>query len=176
MTTIAPPSAGPAEARIDAAAAERLDAVPAALPAAAWLPALAPAAWLPVLAWSMSLDVWSSDWSITEKRLAIAAAIESHRLKGTAAGVKAALDRIGAAYTYTERPGGKAFTAEVAIRNPSALRLPAGTTLRDIVDSHKRGTVVMTITTGASLSGAIPVAGGLAAVAVARLDLADAGL
>ena len=175
MTAITPRPAGSAEARLDAAAAMRLDAAPSALVAAAWDPALVDAAYLPILAWALSIDEWSPDWDESTQRGAIRGAIDAHRRKGTAAGVKGMLDRIGAQYTYTERINNAPFTAAVTVLNSGSLRKSDAVSLRSLIDSHKRGTVHMTLTLRSSLDGDIPVAAGLGSVMAAQLAL-DADL
>ena len=171
MTAITPPQAGSSEERLDAAAAERLDALPAALPARAWDPHGVDAAFLPVLAWAHSIDEWNPAWDAQARRDAIAGAVAAHRRKGTAAGVKGVLDRIGAIYDYTERPGGDPFTAKATIRNPGELRKSDVVTVQQLVDNHKRGTVHMTIEFGTGFGLQAPVAGGLGAAAVAEFEL-----
>lgn len=47
-----------------------------------------PAHLLPWLAWSWSIDLWNEEWSEERKRRVISRAVELHRLKGTAAGLR----------------------------------------------------------------------------------------
>lgn len=171
MTAITPRAAGSAEERIDAAAAERLDAPPAALSVAAWNPDTIAEAYLPLLAWTHSLDEWNPAWDAQTKRDAIRGAVAAHRRKGTAAGVKGVLDRIGAEYDYAERPAGDPFTAAVDIRNPASIRKSDAVTVGQLITAHKRGTVHMTVTLHSGLRGEIPVAGGIGSLVVARFDL-----
>lgn len=171
MTAITPPPAGSAEARLDAAAAMRLDTAPAALAGAAWDPDTIAEAYLPVLAWAHSLDEWNPNWDAQTQRDAIRGAVAAHRLKGTAAGVTGVLDRIGAEYDYTERPGGAPFTAAVVVRNSGSLRISDATSVRQLVDAYKRGTVHITLSFESGLAGAVPVAGGIGSVVVADFTL-----
>lgn len=74
-----------------------------------WSPWDCPADVLPWLAWSLSVEPWRPDWTEQTKRAAIAAAIETHRIKGTIGAVRRALatlgydveiDETGAIYTF----------------------------------------------------------------------------
>ena len=175
MTAITPKPASATEERLDAAAADRLARVPAELPGTAWDPDNIPEEYLPVLAWAHSVDGWSPAWTVAEKRAAIKGAVEAHSRKGTEAGVRGVLERIGAEYTYAERINNKPFTARVVVLNSNALRKSDALSLESLVNAHKRGTVHMTIESQASLAGGIFVASGLGAVVLGRLDL-DGGL
>jgi phage tail-like protein len=53
-----------------------------------WRPWECPENILPWLAWALSVDVWDNTWTEERKRHVIANAVELHRLKGTAAGLK----------------------------------------------------------------------------------------
>ena len=174
MSTIAPTPASLPERRLDAAGAERLGRVPAALPAGAWDADQVPAEYLPHLAWALSLDEWNPGWTEATKRAAIRGAIAAHRLKGTAAGVKGVLDRMGAVYDYEERPGGVAFTAAVTVFNQGSLRISDATSLRQLVDAHKRASVHITLTLLSELMGQVPLAAGLGSVALADMTSLDA--
>lgn len=171
MTAITPRAAGSDETRLDATAAERLEAVPASLPAGAWDPDAIAEAYLPVLAWALSLDEWNPDWDVQTKRDAIRGAVAAHRLKGTAAGVKGVLDRIGAVYDYAERPGGNPFTANITIFNSGSLEKSDAVSLEQLINAHKRGTVQITTTLEAGLRGEIPIGGGLGSLVAARFEL-----
>ncbi len=90
---------------MERAAADTL--VPRCEPAAAnvgqlWNPASCPAALLPWLAWALSVDDWDEAWPEAVKREVIAASIEIHRIKGTVAAVKRALDAVGRASQVLE--------------------------------------------------------------------------
>ena len=161
MTGIAPRTASDVERGLDETSSARIDGLPADLATTAWDADRLPAAWLPVLAWALSVDLWDPDWSPALQRAAIADAYLQHRLKGTPAGVKRALDRIGAVYEITERPGGVAFTETVEILNTEAVLLPAGTSLQALLDHVKRASVHMTVLTSAGAS--LDVAFGIAA-------------
>ena len=71
---------------------------------------------LPFLAWARSVDFWDSEWDLSTKRAAIAAAVKIHRHKGSVASVREAL----AAYGYGN--------AEI-IEAQTAPRLDAGQSL-----------------------------------------------
>lgn len=57
-----------------------------------WNPWRCPAKLLSYLAWALSVDIWDDDWPEERKRKVIAAAPMVHRLKGTRAAVRRALD------------------------------------------------------------------------------------
>lgn len=59
-----------------------------------WSPDKAPAALLPFLAWAVSVDDWDPDWTEDRKRKVIAASTAVHRLKGTAEGMRRALEAL----------------------------------------------------------------------------------
>ncbi|ATI82905.1 phage tail protein I [Sphingobium yanoikuyae] len=59
-----------------------------------WSPDTCPIGLLPWLAWGLSIDLWDSAWSETEKRTAVANAIAFQRHKGTPASLRTVLDRI----------------------------------------------------------------------------------
>ena len=67
-----------------------------------WNPATCPENILPFLAWALSVDVWNPQWSVEQKRAAVAAAPQLHRIKGTPKAVKMALTQLGLDYEYTE--------------------------------------------------------------------------
>lgn len=85
-----------------------------------WNPATCPAPFLPWLAWAMSVDHWRSDWPTATKRAVIAASPRVHRLKGTAAAVRAAVSALWPAFDLVEwfRPGGSGVphTARIDLR------------------------------------------------------------
>ena len=171
MTTIAPPPASLPEQRLDAGAAERFGRVPVSLPGTAWDADLIPAPHLATLAWALSLDEWNPAWDDMTKRRAIRDAIDAHKLKGTAAGVKGVLDRIGAQYDYIERPTGAPFTASVIVRNSGTLQISDAVTVEQLVVAHKRESVHMVVTFEAGLRGEVLVAGGIGAALIATFTL-----
>ncbi|MBO6553260.1 MAG: phage tail protein I [Roseitalea sp.] len=65
-------------------------------------PWLCPAEFLPYLAWANSVDIWDDEWPEVEKRREIEAAAKIHRLKGTVAALRTALDRLGAHHEIVE--------------------------------------------------------------------------
>jgi len=73
-------------------ASARLSDVPVPI-RSLWDPATCPAGLLPFLAWGVSIDLWDSQWAETEKRAAIATAIEDQRRKGTPASLRRVIDR-----------------------------------------------------------------------------------
>ena len=140
---LAPESAGRAERRLDEAAEMRLAAVPAALPASAWCVDDIPESWLGVLAWALSIEYWDPDWTAAQRREAIRAAVEEHRLKGTEAGVRRALERAGAVYTYSEPD---AFTCSIEVHNIAALGAAGLAGLVVTLERVKRASVMCTVT------------------------------
>ena len=171
MTAITPRPAGSAEERLDAAAAERQRTYDPSLPELAWDPDSIPEEFLPLLAWAHSVDEWNPAWDVSARRDAVQGAVDAHALKGTAAGVRGVLERVGAQYTYEERIGGARGTARVVIHNPGSIRISDAISLESLIDSHKRGTVHMTVELQAGLRGEIPVAGGVGAAMFVSFDL-----
>lgn len=87
MTThLLPPNATPFEVAV-AETYRRLSDVPTPL-RLVWRPWECPTNLLPWLAWAFSVDVWDDTWSDERKRHVIANAVDLHRLKGTAAGLR----------------------------------------------------------------------------------------
>jgi len=85
-----------------------------------WLnnPDLCPAHILPWLAWAVSVDVWSDDWPLSQKRAVIRQSIQIHKRTGTLGALKRAL----AAFAYAKidikewfETGGDPFTFRVVI-------------------------------------------------------------
>ena len=167
MTGIAPEAASAVERGMDETSAARVAALPAALPQAAWDAERIPDAWLPVLAWALSVDLWDPDWPADLQRTAIADAYAQHRLKGTPAGLKRALDHIGAVYEIVERPGGAAFTASIEVFNLADITLPSEARLRELLARVKRASVHLAISASAGASAAISVAAGAGGAALA---------
>lgn len=50
---------------------------------------------LPYLAWALSVDRWDEEWPISVKRDVIARSFEIHKIKGTMAAVKSAVEPMG---------------------------------------------------------------------------------
>jgi phage tail P2-like protein len=80
----------------------RLSAVEVDLVRSLTDPATCPLELLPWLAWAMSVDVWDPAWSEATKRAVIAAAPQSHRLKGTRRAVRLVLEALGLSPIITE--------------------------------------------------------------------------
>ena len=170
MTAITPPSASAPERRLDDAGAERLDDVPASLPATSWNADDIPEAWLPHLAWALSVDDWNPDWDLATRRAAVRGAIDAHRRKGTPAGVKGVLERMGAVYDYEENTNGP-FTASVTIHNQGTLQISDALSVRQLIDAHKRASVHIDLTLQSSLFGDLPVAAGLGVAVMAEFSV-----
>ncbi len=65
-------------------------------------PDLAPENILPWIGWSLSIDAWSDDWPIETKRRMIRNSLILHKIKGTKAAIKKALEIIGVLAEITE--------------------------------------------------------------------------
>ncbi len=57
---------------------------------------------LPWLAWAFSVDEWNPDWTIEQKRQAVANSVYIHRHKGTVGAMKSALSALGYDITLVE--------------------------------------------------------------------------
>lgn len=60
-----------------------------------WDPMLCPEHLLPWLAHSLSVDVWEPSWPESTKRQVIATSVRVHRIKGTRAAIRVALEAAG---------------------------------------------------------------------------------
>jgi phage tail P2-like protein len=93
-----------------------------------WNPCECPADVLPWLAFSLSVEPWRSDWSEARKRAAIAASIETHRVKGTIGAVRRALSTLGYEVDIDETTG-QAYTFRLEVdvegRDYTAADVPA---------------------------------------------------
>lgn len=96
-----PPNSSPFERAFDALEVDTLSTLPVAV-GDVWSPTNCPAALLPWLGWGLSIDIWDSDWTDSQKRSAIADAIDDQRRKGTRAALRRALDRIDPLIDITE--------------------------------------------------------------------------
>lgn len=105
---ILPPHSGPAELALAGSIPPAFD-IPVAI-RAVWRHASAPEAFLPWLAWSLSVDDWDPDWTLSRKRAVVAAAVALHRIKGTRESVRLALEAMG-------------YPAAVIIENPELPRI-----------------------------------------------------
>ena len=167
MTGIAPASASAVERGMDETSGARVSALPVTLPQTAWDAARIPAPWLPVLAWALSVDLWNPAWSVQRQRDAIRDAYAQHRLKGTPAGWKLVLDRIGALSDIIERPNGAPFRAEIRIYNLADITLPSEARLLDLLDRMRRASVVLSVQASAGAGLDLNVAAGAGAAALA---------
>lgn len=167
MTGIAPVSASEVERGMDETSAARVTALPTTLPQVAWDAERIPDTWLPVLAWALSVDLWNPDWTPERKRAAIRDAYAQHRLKGTPAGWKLVLDRIGAVYDIVERPNNVPFTATIEIFNLADITLPSEARLQQLLQRTKRASVHLSVTATSGAALDIVVAAGAGGVALA---------
>lgn len=113
--SILPPNASGAERAIEAAIL-RAGSVPTPLRSVK-RPAVCPPAFLPWLAWEWSVDGWNNDWTVEQRRAAIAAAYGVHKIKGTVGAIKRALSAIGYRTRVVEwfENGGAPYTFDVEI-------------------------------------------------------------
>lgn len=159
MTAFLPESASLAERRLDDGIEARYAALPLNTFSLMWDPFTIPAQYLAALAWGLSVDTWISGTPEEELRAVTAASTQAHEHKGTERGVKGALDATGALYTYTERPGGAAFRADITIENAASLRITRGVLVATI-DNFKRASVHHSYTYSEGLSASVPIATG----------------
>lgn len=105
-----------------------------------WNYATCPVAVLPWLAWAVSVDEWDSTWSEAQKRAAIAAAREVHRIKGTRGAVRRAIEATGVNAELSEwfEHSGDPYTfkVEIGITQESLSRQHLLRLLR-VIDSAK---------------------------------------
>ncbi len=90
--SLLPPHSTPLEHAL-AATTSRIDTIPVPV-RNLWNPDLLHVDFLPFLAWALSVDAWDSNWTEDRKRHAIKAAIALHRVKGTPAALKSALNAL----------------------------------------------------------------------------------
>jgi len=95
--TLLPSNARPQETALDCAAAARIGRIDLSVLRRLKDPETCPADLLPWLAWEYSVDTWSADLTEAHRRAVIAAAPALHRIKGTPAAVRLALEAIGLA-------------------------------------------------------------------------------
>jgi phage tail P2-like protein len=104
-----PPNASDTERRL-AALLGRVSVIPAPI-REVHRPFDAPSAFLPYLGWEWSLDIWDDAWSDERKRRIIARSFNLHRLKGTAAGMRAHVDLVDAQVAQIVAPPQAAFAS-----------------------------------------------------------------
>ena len=160
---LAPDTASVVERRLDDGAGNRVGRVPAGY--RAWCVDDLPESWLPVLAWALSVELWDPAWTVAERRAAILSAVAQHREKGTPAGVKRALDFVGAIYDYAEGPA--PFTCTITIHNLGTLAVDGLAALRSQLDRAKRASVACTVAApGSGVMADAAMAAGVGAVLV----------
>jgi phage tail P2-like protein len=117
--SILPPNATDQERAIEDAMRARIDL---SAVGTLWNPATCPPQILPFLAWGLAISLWDPEWTVAEKRAAIADAIKFHRRKGTRGIVREVLDRFNPLLQIVEwwemSPRGIPHTFEV--RAPAA--------------------------------------------------------
>jgi phage tail P2-like protein len=121
-----PPNATPLETAFDGAAGARVEGVDFSPLHHLKDPATCPAHLLPWLAWERSVDTWTATLTEAQRRAVIAAAPAIHRIKGTPAAVRMALDAAGfdariVEWFQTDPPGDPfTFAVEVAVTDRGA--------------------------------------------------------
>ena len=91
--TLLPPSRTSSEEAVELTVARIAVAEPVS--DTLWDPQRVPAGLLPWLAWALSVDDWAADWTDDRKRRVLERSVRAHRLKGTLASVREALDVAG---------------------------------------------------------------------------------
>ena len=135
-----------------------------------WNPATCPENILPFLAWALSVDVWNPQWSVEQKRSAVAAAPQLHRIKGTPKAVKMALTQLGLDYEYTEwheqtpqgTPG--TFAITVFINNNldgDLLGAKNQALIQELINKNKRATAHYIFTMGLGIDGPLQIGGAI---------------
>lgn len=164
-----PHNATPQEVALDEATA-RVGAVPAPV-RDVWSPQACPPDLLPWLAWAMSVDNWSPDWTVAQKRGAIARSAEVHRLKGTRAALNAAIEglQFGPLITewWEETPVGEPYTfaAQITVEQAPIETMEIYDSLVEVVNSAKNvrshfdGIVITGRSRGDEWWGAVQVSG-----------------
>ncbi len=135
-----------------------------------WNPWRCPEHVLPFLAWAVSVDVWNPQWSVEQKRSAVAAAPQLHRIKGTPKAVKMALTQLGLDYEYSEwheqTPQGEpgTFAITVFINNNlggDLLGAENQALIQELIDKNKRATAHYTFTMGLGIDGPLQIGGAI---------------
>lgn len=116
-TSLLPPNATPLERALEGLT-RALDEVPVPLRDLV-NPETCPARFLPWLAYSRSVDAWNPAWSERVKRNLIAASIDLHRRKGSAASVRAVVQAFGGQLALREwwqmSPPGEPHTFDMVL-------------------------------------------------------------
>lgn len=133
---------------------------------------------LPFLGWGLSVDRWNPDWTLQQKRDAVASAIALQRVKGTPASVKAVLASYDPLLTYIEwweqTPRGAPYTFEVSLPldgagGARATAAFAEAIIADIV-KVKRGTAHFRFLQALATAGQIGVLGAARITQAIRFD------
>lgn len=100
LAPILPPNANRTELALEQATGRFSPTDPGI--AALWSPQTCPPELLPWLAWTLSVDDWDDRWSVAVKRRVLAAAVATHRVKGTVGAVRRALAATGMSIDIAE--------------------------------------------------------------------------
>lgn len=131
-----------------------------------------PVSVLPFLAWSVSVDVWNSDWPVALQRQVTAKSLELHQYKGTPKGVKLALSSLGLEYEYSEwwqeNPRGQPGTFKITafVNNNLAsdnelLGVKNLSLIKRLIDNNKRGSAHYYLNLGLGVDGLLCQSGGV---------------
>lgn len=169
-TTLLPPNATAYEVLLAKTLAARFDI--ATDIDSLWDPMRCPADFLPYLAWAENVDIWDSSWPIEIQRRVIDRTLANHRIKGTTAAVRQALDAVGITARVVEwhekDPQGEEGTFEVQLllrddietESPEIIDPDRVRAATQLIDRVKRLSAHYTFTTGveASFSGQLAMA------------------
>ena len=141
-----------------------------------WRADSCPAPLLPWLAWALAVVRWNPDWDVLVHRQVVRDALPLHRIEGTRAAVERMLADLGVQHApIVENPGGRRFTASLAIRNSDALPDLDVAAVRSYLEEVGRLSVEWTITLAAGLApvrvGVGAAFGGAATVAAVRVPV-----
>lgn len=108
VPSVLPPNRTPWELAISQTSGDRRP-TPTHLVKDIWNPDACPVEMLGWLAYQLSVDIWDEDWAETEKRNVCRQALQLHRIKTTAAGIKAHVALTGATVKRIVRPPARGF-------------------------------------------------------------------
>lgn len=110
-----------------------------------WDPENCPEKALIYLAWALSVDSWSENWTEKEKRNIVKNSLDIHRLKGTSAALKNALNSLGYGLTITYWHEDNSIPKGMFKIRVTATNIPLDDNfyneINDVVNENKRGTL-----------------------------------
>ncbi len=101
MDRLLPFNASDLEQSLEQVHAQRIETMPLPI-SSLWHPEQSSEALLPWLAWAFSVDTWSSDWPVENKRAVIQESVLLHRRKGTLAAMNQILGALDVEFTLEE--------------------------------------------------------------------------